>query len=74
MDHILIHDDKHLELVIKEYTSYFNQERIHQGIGLLIPEEQDQCQQVDGSHRRQFLLDCTIAIFVLYPVSFSLKL
>jgi transposase InsO family protein len=27
MDHILIHDDKHLERVTKEYTAYFNQER-----------------------------------------------
>jgi len=27
MDHILIHDDKHLRRVVKEYTSYFNQER-----------------------------------------------
>ena len=27
MDHILIHDVKHLQRVVNEYTSYFNQER-----------------------------------------------
>ena len=27
--YILIHDDKHLERVTKEYTAYFNQERPH---------------------------------------------
>lgn len=32
MDHILVHDDKHLERVVKEYTAYFNQERPHQGL------------------------------------------
>ncbi len=26
LDHILIHDDRHLERVTKEYTSYFNEE------------------------------------------------
>jgi transposase InsO family protein len=38
MDHILIHDDKHLERVVKEYTAYFNQERPHQGIEQRIPD------------------------------------
>jgi len=37
MDHILIHDDKHLQRVVKEYTAYFNQERPHQGIEQRIP-------------------------------------
>jgi len=32
MDHILIHEGRHLEQVVKEYTTYFNQERPHQGI------------------------------------------
>jgi hypothetical protein len=27
LDHILIHDDKHLQRVVKEYIAYFNQER-----------------------------------------------
>ena len=38
MDHILIHDDKHLQRVVTEYTAYFNQERPHQGIGQRIPD------------------------------------
>jgi len=41
MDHILIHDDKHLQWVITEYTAYFNQERPHQGIGQHIPDQYD---------------------------------
>jgi len=42
LDHILIHDDRHLERVTKEYTlSYFNQERPHQGIKKRIPEQYD---------------------------------
>ncbi len=39
MDHILIHDDKHLRRVFTEYTAYFNQERPHQGIGQRIPNQ-----------------------------------
>jgi len=41
MDHILIHDDKHLQRVVTEYTAYFNQERPHQGIGQRIPNQYD---------------------------------
>ena len=41
MDHILIHDDKHLRRVVTEYTAYFNQERPHQGIGQRIPNQYD---------------------------------
>ena len=41
LDHILIHDDRHLERVTKEYTSYFNQERPHQGIEQRIPDQYD---------------------------------
>ena len=42
MDHILIHDDKLLQRVVTEYTSYFNQERPHQGIEQRIPDQYDQ--------------------------------
>jgi putative transposase len=42
MDHILIHDDKHLRRVVTEYTAYFNQERPHQGIEQRIPDQYDQ--------------------------------
>ena len=41
MDHILIHDDKHLRQVVNEYTAYFNQERPHQGIDQRIPDQYD---------------------------------
>ena len=41
MDHILIHDDKHLRRVVTEYTAYFNQERPHQGIEQRIPDQYD---------------------------------
>jgi putative transposase len=42
LDHILIHDDKHLKQVVREYRAYFNQERPHQGIGQRIPDQYDQ--------------------------------
>lgn len=38
LDHILIHDDEHLERAAKEYTAYFNQERPHQGIDQRVPD------------------------------------
>jgi transposase InsO family protein len=41
LDHILIHDDQHLQRVVTEYTAYFNQERPHQGIGQHIPDQYD---------------------------------
>jgi putative transposase len=41
LDHILIHDDRHLERVTTEYTAYFNQERPHQGIDQRIPDQYD---------------------------------
>jgi len=42
LDHILIHDDGHLERVITEFTSYFNVERPHQEIEQRIPGRYDQ--------------------------------
>ena len=39
LDHILIHDGRHLERVTTEYTAYFNQERPHQGIEQRIPDQ-----------------------------------
>ncbi len=41
MDHILIHDDNHLQQVVNEYTAYFNQERPHQGIDQRIPDQHE---------------------------------
>ena len=42
LDHTLILHGKHLQRVVKEYTTYFNQERPHQGIGQHIPNFYDQ--------------------------------
>ncbi len=39
IDHILIHDDKHLRRVLTEYTAYFNPKRPHQGIEQRIPDQ-----------------------------------
>jgi transposase InsO family protein len=38
LDHTLILQGRHLTRVVKEYTTYFNQERPHQGIGQRIPD------------------------------------
>jgi len=38
LDHILIHEGRHLERVVTEYTAYFNEERPHQGIDQRIPD------------------------------------
>src|SRR5690242_7974482 len=54
LDHILIHDDKHLRRVVTEYSTYFNQERCHQGIEQRIPNYGDtrlltsQCSSIHG--------------------------
>jgi transposase InsO family protein len=67
LDHILIHEGRHLERMVKEYTAYFNQERPHRGLNRKSPISmigQDQSQQVDASSRRQSLADCIIAIRV----------
>jgi putative transposase len=37
LDHVLFHDGKHVQRVVREYTAYYNQERPHQGIGQRIP-------------------------------------
>lgn len=39
LDHILIHEDRHLERITKEYIAYFNQERPHQRIEQRIPDQ-----------------------------------
>jgi len=42
LDHTLILHGKHLQRVVKEYTTYFNLDRPHQGIGQHIPSFYDQ--------------------------------
>ena len=37
LDHILMHDGRHLKRVVTEYTTYFNLDRPHQGIGQRMP-------------------------------------
>jgi transposase InsO family protein len=69
LDHILIHDDKHLERVVKEYTIYFNQERPLRTLVSAFPPSmscQSQSQQADASNRRQYLAGCTTVIPVRY--------
>jgi putative transposase len=41
LDFILILSNKHLRRVIKEYITFFNQARLHQGINQQIPEAHD---------------------------------
>jgi transposase InsO family protein len=41
LDHVLFHDGKHVQRVVREYTAYYNQERPHQGIGQRIPNHYD---------------------------------
>ncbi len=41
LDHILFHDGRHVQRVVREYIAYFDQERPHQGIGQHIPDRYD---------------------------------
>ena len=38
LDHMLIVSEAHLRRVLKEYVTYFNRSRPHQGIGQRVPE------------------------------------
>jgi putative transposase len=38
LDHILLHEGRNLERVVKEYTAHFNKDRPHQGIDQRIPD------------------------------------
>jgi putative transposase len=51
ISHILIHNEKHLQRVVTEYTAYFNQERPHQGIEQRIPDKYDQTRSKPTSGR-----------------------
>ena len=41
LDHMLILDGRYRQLVVQEYTAYYDQERPHQGIGQRIPNHDD---------------------------------
>ena len=38
LDHMLIVSEAHLRRILKEYVTYFNRARPHQGIGQQVPE------------------------------------
>ena len=41
LDHTLIHAGRHLQRIVTEYRTYFNQERPHQGIEQRVPDQYD---------------------------------
>ena len=51
LDHLLLHDGKHVQRVVREYTAYYNQERPHQGIGQRIPNHYDLLKSMSTSGR-----------------------
>ena len=51
LDHILIHEGRHLERVVTEYTAYFNKEQPHQGFDQRIPNQYDQTRSKPTSGR-----------------------
>ena len=59
LDHVLILSERHLNRVLKEYVSYFNQARPHQGIAQQIPAG-DKRRIGDGPVRCRDVLDGVI--------------
>lgn len=49
LDHILIMSEAHLRRVLKEYVTYFNRSRPHQGIGQHVPEPDERSGQSTGA-------------------------
>jgi transposase InsO family protein len=41
LDHILFHDGRHVQRIVREYIAYFNQDRPHQGLGQHTPDRYD---------------------------------
>jgi len=58
LDHILFHDGKHVQRVVREYMAYYNQERPHQGIGQRIPNyyELPKSKPISGRIRSKAIL------------------
>ena len=56
LDHILIMSEGHLRRVLKEYLTYFNWSRPHQGIGQRIPERAESSAPALGAGRKVIAL------------------
>jgi transposase InsO family protein len=52
LDHVLILGEGHLQRVLKEYATYFNNERPHQGLKQRIPCGAADAGNVNGARRR----------------------
>ena len=48
LDHILVFGERHLERILREYVSHYNQERPHRGLSLETPEPRSACEPRDG--------------------------
>jgi len=82
LDNILIHDDRQLEQVAKEYTlSYFNQKRPHQGNEQWIPDQYElpRSKPTSGHIILKAILrglhhSYSRTTYLNWPISFTLKL
>ncbi len=52
LDHILILGQQHLGHVLKEYVTYFNRSRPHQGLAQRVPELDESSRQAAGEIRK----------------------
>ena len=48
LDHILIFGERHLERILREYVTHYNQERPHRGLSLETPEPQPGLKLTEG--------------------------
>jgi hypothetical protein len=49
LDHILLLSEQHLRRVLREYVTYFNGSRPHQGINQRVPEREEDSAPAPGS-------------------------
>ncbi len=52
LDHLLILQERQLQLVLNTYVVYFNQARPHQGTGQHIPEQRSLNQSAQGARNK----------------------
>jgi hypothetical protein len=55
LDHLLIFGERHLHRVLREYVSFFNQRRPHQGLGQQCPVPLPQAPGTGAVHRMDIL-------------------